>query len=348
MDGRIEIESDNIEGLIRLVLRNRFCDAMPLWVRMVDTARLRLGRLIQRNSPIRSKANVAHHYDLSNDLYRLFLDRDMQYSCAYFSDPTMSLDDAQEAKKAHIAAKLRIEPGMRVLDIGCGWGGMAITLARDYGAQVVGVTLSENQLELGRARVAEQGLESQVDLRLQDYRQLAEPFDRIVSVGMLEHVGLPHYDEYFAKVADLLSQDGIALIHTIGRTGLPAAQSEWINRYIFPGGYVPAMSELAPAIERAELWTCDTEVLRLHYAYTLRHWLQRFDAHLDEVRQTYDARFIRMWRYYLTICYLAFEEQAQAVFQFQLARRRDAVPITRDYLYATGSAPQAMADTAAQ
>ncbi|MAY86606.1 MAG: SAM-dependent methyltransferase [Pseudooceanicola sp.] len=348
MDGRITIAHDNIEGLIRLILRNRFREAMPLWVRMVTRARFHLGHLIQRNSPVRSKANVAHHYDLSNDLYQLFLDRDMQYSCAYFTDPTVSLDEAQEAKKAHIAAKLRIEPGMRVLDIGCGWGGMALTLARDHGAQVVGVTLSENQLALGRARVTEQGLQSRIDLRLEDYRNLAEPFDRIVSVGMLEHVGLPHYGDYFSKVADLLSEDGIALIHTIGRTGPPAAQSEWINRYIFPGGYVPAMSELAPAIEGAGLWTCDTEVLRLHYAYTLRHWLQRFDAHLDQVRATYDDRFIRMWRYYLTICCLAFEEQDQAVFQFQLAQRRDAVPITRDYLYADDSAPRAMADTAAQ
>lgn len=333
MDGRIEIEFDDIDSLVRLVLRNWRDDAFPLWVRAVNRTRFKLGNFIQKNDPRRSRANVAHHYDLSNELYQLFLDQDLQYSCAYFADPTMSLEAAQAAKKAHIAAKLRIEPGMRVLDIGCGWGGMAITLARDWGAKVVGVTLSENQLALAQQRVAAAGLQDRIDLRLQDYRLLDEPFDRIVSVGMLEHVGLPHYDTYFSKVSELLDPDGVALIHTIGRTGPPMAQSEWINRYIFPGGYVPSLSELAPAVERSGLWNADIEVLRLHYALTLRHWLARFDSHMDAVKKLYDARFIRMWRYYLTVCYLAFEEQKQAVFQFQLAHKRDAVPITRDYLY---------------
>ncbi|MCB1341519.1 MAG: class I SAM-dependent methyltransferase [Pseudooceanicola sp.] len=336
MDGRITIDGDDIDSLVRLILRNGRDDAFPPWVRAIDAARFRLGRFLQRNDPRRSRTNVAHHYDISNDLYRLFLDQDMQYSCAYFAAPDMSLEAAQAAKKAHIAAKLRIEPGMRVLDIGCGWGGMAITLARDWGARVVGVTLSENQLDLARQRVAAAGLTDRIDLRLQDYRLLDEPFDRIVSVGMLEHVGLPQYDTYFAKVADLLHPDGIALIHTIARTGRPMAQSPWINKYIFPGGYVPSLSELAPAIEASGLWNADIEVLRLHYAYTLRHWLARFDSHIETVRQMYDARFIRMWRYYLTVCYLAFEEQQQAVYQFQMAHKRDAVPITRDYLY-TGS-----------
>ena len=333
MDERVIIEDNDIDSLIRLVLRNRYADAFPLWVRLFDRARFHLGNWIQRNTPDRARANVAHHYDLSNDLYRLFLDEDMQYSCAYFSDPAMTLEQAQAAKKAHIAAKLRIEPGMHVLDIGCGWGGMAITLAKDYGARVTGVTLSQNQLALAQQRVTDLGLERMVDFRLLDYRLLNEPFDRIVSVGMLEHVGLPHYGDYFGKVAELLSPDGIALIHTIGLTRPPMAQSEWITKYIFPGGYVPSLSELAGPIERSGLWNADTEVLRLHYAYTLRHWLQRFDARLDEVKKMNDARFIRMWRYYLTVCYLAFEEQKQAVFQFQLAHKRDAVPITRDYLY---------------
>lgn len=337
MDGTLTIENDDIDSLIRMVLRNRFVHTAPLWVRALNATRFHLGRFIQRNTPELARRNVAHHYDLSNDLYRLFLDQDMQYSCAYFTDPAMSLEAAQAAKKAHIAAKLRIEPGMRVLDIGCGWGGMAMTLAHDWGARVVGVTLSENQLALARQRVACAGLEDRIDLRLLDYRLLEEPFDRIVSVGMLEHVGLPHYGDYFAKVADLLHRDGVALIHTIGRTGVPMAQSEWINRYIFPGGYVPSLSELAPAIERSGLWNADIEVLRLHYAMTLRHWLARFDSHIEAAKASYDARFIRMWRYYLTVCYLAFEEQQQAVFQFQLAHRRDAVPITRDYLYTTSS-----------
>ena len=333
MEQTIVIENDDVEGLLRLVLRNRYDGAVPFWARAFERIRFRLGHWIQRNTPDLARSNVAHHYDLSNDLYRLFLDEDMQYSCAYFTDPDMSLEDAQIAKKRHIAAKLRIEPGMRVLDIGCGWGGMAITLARDYGAHVTGVTLSENQLALARQRVGDLGLSDQIDLRLQDYRLLNEPFDRIVSVGMLEHVGLPHYGEYFAKVAELLTPDGVSLIHTIGLTCPPAAQSEWIVKYIFPGGYVPSMSELAPAIERSGLWNCDTEVLRLHYAYTLRHGLKRFDDRIDEVRKTHDERFVRMWRYYLIVCYMAFEEQDQGVFQFQLAHKRDAVPITRDYLY---------------
>ena len=333
MDGRIVIEGDDIDSLLRMALRNSYQNALPFWPRLVAHMRYRLGNFLQRNTPSSARANVAHHYDLSNELYRLFLDEDMQYSCAYFTDPTMTLEAAQAAKKAHIGAKLRIKPGMRVLDIGCGWGGMAMTLARDFGANVVGVTLSQNQLKLAQERVAAAGLEDRIDLRLIDYRLLDEPFDRIVSVGMLEHVGLPHYDDYFGKVAELLDPDGVALIHTIGRTGLPMAQSEWILRYIFPGGYVPSLSQLSPAIERSGLWTCDIEVLRLHYALTLRHWLARFDARLDTVRQTHDERFIRMWRYYLTVCYLAFEEQAQAVFQFQLTKKRDAVPLTRDYLY---------------
>lgn len=341
MDGRVTFENDDIDGVIRLVLRNRYADVRPAAARVLDGLRLRFGRWLQRNTPARARANVAHHYDLSNDLYAMFLDEDMQYSCAYFRDPAMTLDAAQAAKKAHIAAKLRLAPDMRVLDIGCGWGGMAITLARDFGAKVTGVTLSENQLALARARVAAAGLGGRVDLRLADYRLLEERFDRIVSVGMLEHVGLPHYPDYFDKIGALLVPGGVALIHTIGRTGPPRAQSQWINRYIFPGGHVPALSELAPAIESSGLWTCDIEVLRTHYALTLRHWLKRFDDHRAEVLALYDDRFVRMWRYYLTVCYLAFEEQHQAVYQFQLSHNRDAVPLTRDYLYPAPARPDA-------
>ena len=336
MDGEMEIVQGDIMELIGLLRANTPWDrgaklkdktALGEWIEAVKT---RLNSINRRRS---SRANVAHHYDIGNDLYRLFLDEDMQYSCAYFYDPDISLEEAQIAKKAHIANKLQIEPGMRVLDIGCGWGGMALTLARDFGAKVTGVTLSENQLARAKMRAEEQGLSDLIDFRLQDYRLLDEPFDRIVSVGMLEHVGLPQYSVYFDKVSDLLARDGVALIHTIGRTGPPMAESKWMTRYIFPGGYVPSLSELAPAIENSGLWNLDLEVWRLHYAYTLRHWLRRFDANIEQVKKMYDARFIRMWRYYLTICFLSFELNRQAVFHFQLGHQRDAVPITRDYLY---------------
>jgi len=244
----------------------------------------------------------------------------------------MTLDEAQRAKKARIAAKLLIEPEMRVLDIGCGWGGMAITLARDYGARVTGVTLSENQLALARQRVEAAGLSDRIDLRLQDYRRLEGPFDRIVSVGMFEHVGTPQYQVYFNKVSELLTDDGVALIHTIGREHPPGHHSGWIHKYIFPGGYVPTLSELSQPIERSNLWMTDLEVWRLHYARTLQSWRERFEAHLDEVRQMHDERFIRMWRYYLVACQCTFEVDRQGVFQVQLAKQADAVPLTRDYI----------------
>jgi cyclopropane-fatty-acyl-phospholipid synthase len=334
MDARLEFENDDVEGFLRLVLANDPGRALPLAARVLERARMMLRDLGLRNDARRARRNVAHHYDISDDLYRLFLDADMQYSCAYFADPRMTLEEAQAAKKAHIAAKLRLEPGMRVLDIGSGWGGMAITLAQDYGARVVGVTLSDNQLATARRRAEAAGLGDRIDFRLQDYRDIDETFDRIVSVGMLEHVGVPQYATYFDKVADLLDPDGVALIHTIGRCAPPDTPSRWISKYIFPGGYVPSLSELAPAVEDSGLWISDLEVLRLHYAMTIRHWRRRFQARIDEVRRMHDDRFVRMWSYYLTACIMAFEAQMQAVFQFQLARRRDAVPLTRDYLYA--------------
>ncbi len=333
MNGTIRIGDDDLDGLMQLLVSNRHTNAMPAWVRGLDRYNYAIRDWRLRNTARSARQNVAHHYDLSDDFYRLFLDEDMQYSCAYFTDPDMSLEAAQIAKKAHIGRKLQIEPGMRVLDIGCGWGGMAITLARDFGAQVTGVTLSENQLATAKARAAAAGLSDKIDFQLLDYRKVSDRFDRVVSVGMLEHVGVPHYDEYFAKVADVMDPDGVALIHTIGRSAPPTMQSQWINKYIFPGGYVPSLSELARPIENANLWHLDLEFLRLHYAMTLRHWRQRFEDQLDLIRQEYDERFIRMWRYYLTVCILAFEVQVQAVFQFQLGHKRDAVPLTRDYLY---------------
>ncbi len=245
----------------------------------------------------------------------------------------MTLDQAQAAKKAHIAAKLRLEPGMRVLDIGCGWGGMGLTLARDYGAHVVGVTLSEEQYRIATARARAEGLEGQVEFRLTDYRHVSETFDRIVSVGMFEHVGVPHYREYFRNVHDRLAPDGVALIHTIGRTTPPSTTSPWIEKYIFPGGYVPALSEMVAGLEKERLYYTDVEIWRLHYAETLRHWYDRFMAHEDKARALYDARFCRMWRYYLVAAEMTFRYGRQAVFQVQLAHDQTAVPLTRDYLY---------------
>ena len=347
MDGMLQIADDDLEGLFRVVLRNARSMDIPVWARFYSKLRFAVQSLVRLNTPKHSRRNVAHHYDISDDLYRLFLDQDMQYSCAYFTDPKMSLEDAQIAKKAHIAAKLQIEPGMKVLDIGCGWGGMAITLARDYGARVTGVTLSENQLATAKRRAEEAGVADKTEFRLQDYRALNEKFDRIVSVGMLEHVGVPFYGDYFAQVSRLLDDAGVALIHTIGSLDTPGAQAEWVNKYIFPGGYIPSLSQLAPAIERSDLWSLDIEVLRLHYAMTLRHWLARFDDKIDIVRQSYDERFIRMWRYYLVACFMTFEEEKQVVFQFQLGHQRSPVPLTRDYMYQPPW-PQAVATAPAQ
>lgn len=334
MDGYITPQNCTLDDVLAIIIRNRFSGHLPPWFLMANRARFHARSFIQRNAPQASRRNVAHHYDISDDLYRLFLDADMQYSCAYFTDNAMTLEQAQTAKKAHIAAKLQLEPGMRVLDIGCGWGGMALTLARDYGCEVTGITLSENQLATAQKRAEAEGLSDRIHFNLQDYRHTSGTFDRIVSVGMLEHVGVPNFDTYFGRVAELLDPDGVALIHTIGRSAPPMAHSSWINKYIFPGGYVPSLSELAPPLERSGLWQCDIEVWRLHYAKTIRHWRDRFDAQVSGITAMHDARFVRMFRYYLTVCILAFEHQMQAVYHFQLAHKRTAVPLTRDYLHA--------------
>ncbi|MEP2028570.1 MAG: cyclopropane-fatty-acyl-phospholipid synthase family protein [Paracoccaceae bacterium] len=342
MNERIEPKDCTLDEVLEIIIRNRFKGSLPPWMLIANRARFHLRRFIQSNAPKVARKNVAHHYDLSDDLYALFLDDDMQYSCAYFSDPNMTLEQAQAAKKAHIAAKLRLEPGMRVLDIGCGWGGMALTLARDYDCEVTGITLSENQLNSAINRADTAGLSEHTHFRLEDYRHTKGTFDRIVSVGMLEHVGVPNFDTYFARVAELLDPDGIALIHTIGRSAPPMAHSPWINKYIFPGGYVPSLSELAPAIEHSGLWQSDIEIWRLHYAKTIRHWRDRFDANIEEIRAIYEERFVRMYHYYLTVCILAFEHQMQAVYHFQLAHKRDRVPLTRDYLYSELSTPNCL------
>lgn len=339
MNGTLTIEDGNLQGFLGLIVDNRDDAPRIWWQKLLPKLRIALRRFSQNNVTLRSRRNVAHHYDLSDALYDMFLDADRQYSCAYFRDPTDSLEQAQANKKHHIARKLMIEPGMRVLDIGCGWGGMARTLARDYGARVLGITLSEQQHAYAKATALREGLADRVDYRLCDYRDVTGTFDRIVSVGMFEHVGLPYYDTYFKSIRERLSPDGIALVHTIGWTGAPDATNPWIAKYIFPGGYVPTMTEVMRAVETSRLWAADIETWRLHYAYTLRHWTERFEANEDKVRALYDDRFVRMWRFYLAACEQTFRHGRQAVFQFQLSRSIDAVPLTRDYLYQQQMAP---------
>ncbi len=256
----------------------------------------------------------------------------MQYSCAYFESETATLEEAQLAKKRHIAAKLLIAPGHRVLDIGSGWGGLALYLAQQCGAQVTGVTLSEEQLDIARKRAGQKGLASAVDFRLRDYRAIQGQFDRIVSVGMFEHVGLDHYDHFFRKCRQLLDDDGVMVLHSIGRSDSPGFTNPWIAKYIFPGGYIPALSEVLPAIERSGLVVTDIEILRLHYAETLKHWRERFQSRRDAAAELFDERFVRLWDYYLSVSELAFRYQGMMVFQIQLARRQDAVPLTRAYI----------------
>lgn len=333
MDGTLTIDRDDVYGFLSLAMVNIAAQGQPWFRRPLETLRLLKRRWDQFNPVVRSRANVAHHYDLSGELYDLFLDSDRQYSCAYFRDPGMTLEEAQAAKKAHIAAKLLIRPGMRVLDIGCGWGGMGLTLARDFGAQVTGITLSQEQHKVANQRAEAAGLKEKVRFLLLDYRDVTGQFDRIVSVGMFEHVGTPHYRAYFRTVRDRLTDDGVALIHSIARVSPPGHTSPWIRKYIFPGGYCPSISEMSAAVEHEDLYPTDVEIWRLHYAETLRHWHDRFTTRLPEAEALYDARFCRMWRYYLKASETTFRHNRQCVVQMQLARRQDAVPLTRDYLY---------------
>jgi cyclopropane-fatty-acyl-phospholipid synthase len=292
-----------------------------------------LGPLLRRNPPARSRQNVAHHYDLSGELYALFLDSDRQYSCAYFTDPGNSLDQAQDDKKAHIAAKLHLKPGLRVLDIGCGWGGTALYLNRVADVDVLGVTLSEEQLKVARARAEEAGVADRVKFELIDYRSLTGTFDRIVSIGMFEHVGAAHYDEYFATCRDLLAPDGVMLLHTIGRFGAAARNPDpFIIKYIFPGYHLPSLSQMFEASQKVRLIASDVETLRLHYAYTLRHWYQRTQATKAQIVALYDERFFRLWEFYLAGAVMSFETGASCNYQVQFIRDRRALPITRDYM----------------
>lgn len=330
-DGRLEVTRGTIYDLLALVASNlRHGDAPGLTAGILRAGR-RIVRLVKQwNTPARSSRNVAHHYDLDGGLYDLFLDDDRQYSCAYFAHPAMSLDEAQLAKHRHIAAKLMAEPGARVLDIGCGWGGLALYLAKYCSADVTGITLSREQCRIAQQRTA--AAQARVDIRLQDYRALSQIFDRIVSVGMFEHVGITYYDTFFTKVRDLLADDGVMLLHAIGRMDGPGSTNPWIDKHIFPGGYAPALSEVLPSIERAGLIVTDIEILRLHYAETLRYWRQRFLQHRQEAIDLYDERFCRMWEFYLAGSEVAFRYSGLMVFQIQLAKYQGAVPLTRAYI----------------
>jgi cyclopropane-fatty-acyl-phospholipid synthase len=332
MEGDLVFDQGDVTALLNLIAANlppeeriRPGPLARIWIALAH-------RLRQANDRVRARRNVAHHYDLSLDLYRRFLDEDLQYSCAYFAGPGVSLEQAQAAKKAHIAAKLRLKPGLKVLDIGCGWGGLALTLARDYGVEVLGVTLSREQLATAQARAEAAGLSRLARFALCDYRDLGGTFDRIVSVGMFEHVGQPNYLAFFDTVHDRLAPDGVAIVHSIGRRDPPSVTEPFIRKYIFPGGYIPALSETLEAVERSGLWTTDIEILRLHYAETLRHWRQRFAAERADIARLYDERFCRMWEFYLAISEFSFRAGRHMNFQLQLARRVDALPMTRDYM----------------
>ena len=329
MDGTLIVERGSIADVLALLLSQERLGPRNWAVPRV--LRYLFRRLQQFNLRSRSRINVAHHYDLDGRLYSLFLDGDQQYSCAYFERPNQSLDDAQLAKKRHLAAKLRIAPGAKVLDIGCGWGGLALYLAEIAGAHVTGITLSREQHQRAQNRAQERGRRD-VEFKLLDYRDLGGRFDRIVSVGMFEHVGVGFYDVFFNQCAKCLAEDGIALLHTIGRYRPPGITNPWIAKYIFPGGYIPALSEVLRAIERAGLIVTDVEILQLHYAETLKAWRERFLAHRDEVVRLYDQRFVRMWEFYLACSEMAFRLGEMVVFQIQMAKHKGVTPPTRDYI----------------
>ena len=330
MDGLMVVEHGDIADLLAILLAQP--DMAPRWAKLQWWLRRLLRPVQQFNPRKRSRHNVAHHYDLDGRLYSLFLDADKQYSCAYFERPGATLDDAQLAKKRHLAAKLVISPGQRLLDIGCGWGGLGLYLAEMTGADVTGVTLSTEQLQVANSRAAEKNLSHAAKFLLQDYRDIPGPFDRIVSVGMFEHVGVDHYDTFFARCAELLDDNGVMVLHSIGRPEGPGITNPWVAKYIFPGGYIPALSEVLPAIERAGLLVSDIEILRLHYAETLKAWRERFMARREEAVRLYDERFARMWEFYLAASEMSFRKQNVMNFQIQLTKRQDVVPLTRDYI----------------
>jgi cyclopropane-fatty-acyl-phospholipid synthase len=330
MDGTFVVENGSIADVLAILLDQP--EILPRWAKLQWWLRYLVRHAQQFNPRPRSRNNVARHYDLDGRLYSLFLDADKQYSCAYFETPDATLDDAQLAKKRHLAAKLLIERGDRVLDIGSGWGGLGLYLAEMTGANVTGVTLSTEQLQVSNARAAEKDLARSARFLLEDYRDIPGPFDRIVSVGMFEHVGVDFYETYFRRCAELLTDEGVLVLHSIGRSDGPDVTNPWIAKYIFPGGYIPALSEVIPAIERAGLLVCDIEILRLHYAETLKAWRERFMARREEAVRLYDERFARMWEFYLASSEMSFRKQNMMNFQIQITKRQGVVPTTRDYI----------------
>ena len=330
MEGTFIVEQGSIADALAILMDQP--EILPRWAKLQWWLRYLVRHIRQFNPPGRSRDNVAHHYDLDGRLYSLFLDSDKQYSCGYFEKPEATLDDAQLAKKRHIAAKLLIRRGDKVLDIGSGWGGLGLYLAEMTGANVTGVTLSTEQLQASNARAAEKDLTQSAKFFLEDYRDIPGPYDRIVSVGMFEHVGVDFYDTFFKRCAELLTDDGVMLLHSIGRSDGPDVTNPWIAKYIFPGGYIPALSEVLPAIERSGLLVCDVEILRLHYAETLKAWRERFMARREEAVRLYDERFALMWEFYLACSEMSFRKQNLMNFQIQFTKRQGVVPMTRDYL----------------
>jgi cyclopropane-fatty-acyl-phospholipid synthase len=338
MNGTLTCEDSTLVDFLNVFSINRGAMASYPFQNLLRSIS-RMFRSFQQYNPIgRAQQNVAHHYDLSRELYELFLDKDLQYSCAYFENGDETLEEAQAKKKRHIAAKLKLEDGQKILDIGCGWGGLALDLARRANVEVLGVTLSEEQHRVAVERAQAAGLANRVRFELRDYREVTGPFDRIVSVGMFEHVGTTRYDEFFRHIYDLLPDDGLAVLHSIGHMSPPSTASPWMRKYIFPGAYSPALSEVFAATERQHLWVSDVEVLRVHYADTLLEWNKRFQANRERVAELYDERFCRMWEFYLISAETMFRTGAQMVFHMQLARTREAAGLTRDYIFQTESA----------
>ena len=331
-DGRLRFEDSTLRDFLTLFSVNRLSLGSYPLQKVLRRVSRGLKRFQQLNPIGQAQKNIAHHYDLGNDFYRLFLDEGMQYSCAYFLDDKESLEQAQQNKLRLLAAKLDMKPGLRILDIGSGWGDLALYLGSMADVDVTGVTLSKEQHALANEKARAMGLSDRVRFELLDYRKVEDRFDRIVSVGMFEHVGVHHYDEFFAKVNALLEDDGLMVLHSIGHMSPPGTASPWLRKYIFPGAYSPALSEVFTSVEQASLWVTDVEVLRLHYAKTLNHWWRRFEANRDKVAAMYDERFCRMWEFYLVSAEMMFLTGSQMVFHMQLARQRDAAPIVRDYI----------------
>ena len=332
-DGSLVIENGTLTEFLDIAMKNIGRSEINSFSKIIKKIKGTYRYFTNFNLAYKSKKNVAHHYDISEKLYDLFLDENRQYSCAYFKKDTDSLETAQNNKIDHIIKKLNLKPNQKVLDIGSGWGTLAIEIARKSQCEVLGITLSENQLEYSNKKVKELNLQNQVSYKLMDYRELDEKFDKIVSVGMFEHVGRKFYNTYFKKVSNLLKKDGIALIHTIGSIDSPRDPHPWISKYIFPGGYTPSLSEIVPSIEKSGLIISDVEVLRMHYSHTLRNWKERFLGKKEEVLAMFDEKFFRMWEFYLTGSEMAFKWGDQVVFQFQLSKELTSVPNTRDYIY---------------